>query len=72
MCSVIVMQVANEMALSRRRLNEILRIESLLIVGILLLMSRTRQRGRLLPYIEEALKIEKGRKLFEISLVGWK
>jgi hypothetical protein len=58
------MQVAKEMALSARRLEGILRIQSPVIFGSLLCQPELDIREKLLPYIEEALKIEKGRKVF--------
>jgi hypothetical protein len=57
------MQVAKEMALSVQRLEEILRSQSPVIFGSLLCKPELDMRGKLLPYIEEALKIEKGRTL---------
>jgi hypothetical protein len=70
MRSVIVMQVAKEMALSAQRLEEILRIQSPVIFGSLLCKPELDIGEKLLPYIEEALKIEKGRKLSKFFRQG--
>jgi hypothetical protein len=56
------MQVAKEMVLSAHRLEEILRIRIPVIFGSLLCKPELDIGEKLLPYIEEALKIEKGRK----------
>jgi hypothetical protein len=67
------MQVAKEMALSAHRLQEILRIRIPVIFRGLLCKPELDIGEKLLPYIEEALKIEKRRKLSKLFLLaGWR
>ena len=58
-------EAAKDVALSRQRLGT---NRGPVIFGSLLCKSELDIREKLLPYVEEALKIEKGRSVFQIFL----